>query len=182
MANGYKTSHGGGQLLADVEGYRTEIGGTFEPADLVSVLQVEDADLDISYYEEYFDRRVHSNFLALDEGGKGPVVLSMVQCDDCVRILLRTFDEDVRLKTTSPVKVLQMLKNIRLWYPSLAKVKFIQVKDLAIEKSLLKIERNHVTYNYKFGILYCKDGQTDENDMFGNGSSPLPPFPPLFLT
>ena len=63
-----------------------------------------------------------------------------------------------------------MLKNIRYWYPSLAKVKFYQVKDLAIEKSLLKIERNHVTYNYKFGVLYCREGQVEENDMFSNGT------------
>ena len=63
-----------------------------------------------------------------------------------------------------------MLKNIRYWFPGLAKVKFFPIKDLSIEKALLKIEHNHVTYNYKFGVLYCKDGQTEENDMFANGN------------
>lgn len=68
-----------------------------------------------------------------------------------------------------------MLKNIRYWFPSLAKAKFILVKDLSIEKPLLKIEHNHVTYNYKFGVLYAKDDQT-ENEMFGNGLFPFTTF------
>lgn len=71
------------------------------------------------------------------------------------------------MKSTAPVKLGHMLKNIRYWFPSLSKAKFIPVKDLSIEKALLKIEHNHVTYNYKFGVLYAKDGQ-DENEMFGN--------------
>jgi len=158
-------------LVASIEGYLWEAGGDYSSVlpEASTQLMVQDADLDINYYEEYFARKVHHNYVTFDEGGKGNVILSMVQCeDDYVRILLRTFDEDVRLKSAAPVKIREMLKNIRFWYPSLANAKWTRVKDLAIEKTLLNIEHNLVTTNYKFGVLYCKEGQTDENDMFGN--------------
>lgn len=33
---------------------------------------------------------------------------------------------------------------------------------------LLRLERSYRVNAYKFGVLYCRDGQTDENDMFAN--------------
>jgi hypothetical protein len=85
----------GHQLVANIEGYLFEAGGDYASVfpEASTSLAIQDADLDINYYEEYFARRVHHNYVTNDEGGKGNVILSMVQCeDDCVRILLRTFD------------------------------------------------------------------------------------------
>lgn len=85
--------------MANIEGYLFEAGGDYTSVfpEASTSLAVQDADLDINYYEEYFARRVHHNYVANDEGGKGNVIISMVQCeDDCVRILLRTFDVSSR--------------------------------------------------------------------------------------
>jgi hypothetical protein len=38
-----------------------------------------------------------------------------------------------------------------------------------IRDELLKLERSFNSQNYKFGVLYCKKGQT-ENEMFTNGT------------
>lgn len=46
---------------------------------------------------------------------------------------------------------------------------FMKVKDPAMMISLKKFEKSHRIENYKFGILYCKAGQTEENQMFSNG-------------
>lgn len=39
-----------------------------------------------------------------------------------------------------------------------------------VEAQLLKMEQKLLSKGYKFGILYCKQGQTEENDMFSNGN------------
>lgn len=80
-------------MVAKTEGYLFEAGGDYSAIlpDATTLLYVQDADLDIGYYEEHFARRVHENYLANDEV-KGYVVLSMVNDEDCVRILIRTFD------------------------------------------------------------------------------------------
>ncbi len=52
----------------------------------------------------------------------------------------------------------------------LANAKFSKVKDPALNTDLLDMERKMIAKNYKFGILYVKDGQTKENEMFANGT------------
>jgi len=36
-------------------------------------------------------------------------------------------------------------------------------------EELLKIEQELTAVDFKFGVLYCKKGQTHEGEMFGNG-------------
>jgi hypothetical protein len=52
----------------------------------------------------------------------------------------------------------------------LANAKFSKVKDSALNTDLLDMERKMIAKNYKFGILYVKEGQTKENEMFANGT------------
>jgi hypothetical protein len=52
----------------------------------------------------------------------------------------------------------------------LANAKFSKVKDPALNTDLLDMERKMIAKNYKFGILYVKEGQTKENEMFANGT------------
>ena len=48
---------------------------------------------------------------------------------------------------------------------------FNRCKDPALDKNLLSFENGNRVKNYKFGILYCKEGQTNEDDMFGNSKN-----------
>jgi len=62
------------------------------------------------------------------------------------------------------------VRRYRSHTPVLANAKFSKVKDPALNTDLLDMERKMIAKNYKFGILYVKEGQTKENEMFANGT------------
>lgn len=53
--------------------------------------------------------------------------------------------------------------------PALANAKFSKIKDPALNQDLIELERKLIPRNYKIGLLYVKEGQTKENEMFANG-------------
>lgn len=53
--------------------------------------------------------------------------------------------------------------------PALNHVKLKEVKDSAIREDLAHMEDRLLVKFYKFGIIYYKEGQTNEDDMFSNG-------------
>jgi hypothetical protein len=54
--------------------------------------------------------------------------------------------------------------------PAYAKLKFLKLSTQLIKDRLLKYEDQIVRTVYKFGVLYCKEGQTEEDDMYNNGA------------
>jgi hypothetical protein len=54
------------------------------------------------------------------------------------------------------------------YLPEIQAMKFKAI-NADIRAELLKLERSFNSQNYKFGVLYCKKGQS-ENEMFTNGS------------
>ncbi len=44
------------------------------------------------------------------------------------------------------------------------------VKEADISPELLRWEQRGVFKSYKFGVLYCKEGQSTEEEIFGNGN------------
>lgn len=46
---------------------------------------------------------------------------------------------------------------------------FKKLKSSDIREGLLRLEKSFISPNYKFGVLYSKKGQ-DENQMFSNGN------------
>jgi hypothetical protein len=50
-------------------------------------------------------------------------------------------------------------------------IKFKKLKDLDIREDLLYLEKKFFSTDYKFGVLYVKKGQT-ENQMFSNRTVP----------
>ncbi len=62
-------------------------------------------------------------------------------------------------------------------FPDLAPLKFTKITLPEIQQDLLKHETQSIVLrcvvfgvidSYKWGVLYVKDGQTDENDMYSN--------------
>ena len=49
------------------------------------------------------------------------------------------------------------------------KYKFVKCKDDGMNEYLVKFEAGDRISQYKFGVLYCKENQLEEYDMFGNG-------------
>lgn len=56
------------------------------------------------------------------------------------------------------------------WLDGQAKIGMYFVsKQEKVAEELLETELKQVVANYKFGVLYAKEGQTKEQDMFSNG-------------
>ena len=68
---------------------------------------------------------------------------------------------------TSRVR-LQVACGVMGYLPEIQSMKFKAV-TADIRDELLKLERSFNSQNYKFGVLYCKKGQS-ENEMFTNGT------------
>lgn len=82
------------------------------------------------------------------------------------------FQGDQRLAITPPFPETSdsRIRALRAQVPKIQDLKFYHVKDSYEEvvQGLIKYENQLLVKNYKFGILYVKEGQTDENQYFNN--------------
>ena len=54
--------------------------------------------------------------------------------------------------------------------PSIQSNKLHKITDPKLQKELLKFDEQSLIKNYKIGVLYCKEDQKLEEEMFGNGN------------
>jgi len=65
----------------------------------------------------------------------------------------------------------KMIKRVKLLGPELlGEIEFTEIKDDVFVEELVHMEDRILIKAYKFGVVYCKEGQTDENDMFSNNN------------
>lgn len=64
-----------------------------------------------------------------------------------------------------------MTKFIKSEYPELEGAKFIDSNHPDVVARLMEIESQMIVDRYKFGVLYVRDGQTEENDIFSNNTT-----------
>lgn len=62
-----------------------------------------------------------------------------------------------------------MIKYVKRINPFLAPLKLNEIPDVELISSLVKYEKAEIVSTYKMGVLYVKEGQQDEDDMFSNG-------------
>lgn len=55
--------------------------------------------------------------------------------------------------------------------PSLKDVKLTKTSSKSMGEKLVKYEKRLQNYQYKFGVLYVKENQTKEDEMFSNSNS-----------
>lgn len=73
-------------------------------------------------------------------------------------------------KSAEKIKALKMALGTQGYFAddiALNDMKFKKVKDIDIREDLLYLEKKFFSTDYKFGILYAKKGQ-NENEMFSN--------------
>jgi len=193
---------------AKAEGFRFEFGRNFViyiPVDKSGelIVDVEDAQKDIPYYQEFFadkNNPVHQ-FHYMNDGEEdrvvGPVVItieapsvsgstltshmsfnSALQSTDSEdkRAIIRTKKgtERIFIPVSQCTGKTAMIKYIKSLYPDLNGIKLTKMPsflDDSIEKKLIEFEKQSIFKRYKFGLLYVKDGQTDENQMFSNNEA-----------
>jgi len=84
------------------------------------------------------------------------------------RIIVWTKKESYFLKLWASSKP-KMLKRLKiLGAETLGQIEFLEVKDPKFSEELVHVEDRLLVKAYKFGVVYCKEGQVDENEMFSN--------------
>lgn len=140
------------------------------------MLHIENKNLEVNYYTDMLADDDHRNFVALDKE-IGPIVISIQRqrkgrdgrVNANSRILIRTRNSDEWLFLPSRPHTKDILASLKKEQPNLAKIKFEQVKNEVISQELIKLESVlSFKTNLKVGVLYVKDNQKDENNMFGN--------------
>ncbi|XP_051574344.1 signal-induced proliferation-associated 1-like protein 2 isoform X2 [Myxocyprinus asiaticus] len=151
---------------------------------------IEHADLGARYYHKYFYMKDHQNFFGMDER-LGPVAVSFRREEKegssgsqyNYRIIFRTtelktlrgsiLEESVpsaARHTTprglSPKRLLEfILPDLNLHCLRLAST------SPKVRETLLKLDEQGLNFQRKVGVMYCKAGQSTEEDMYNNESA-----------
>lgn len=159
-------------LVSLADGYLAELGKDYasEISSVTSLLYLQDAEKTIPFYEKYFHGKEHINFMAMGDGNAGAICVSVevTKEREYARAIIRTKQGEDRILIPASPKPKEVLKTLKGGYPEYEKLKFAQIKDLTFPDELLSMERKLMFKTYKWGVLYCKAGQTDEVEMFQN--------------
>lgn len=160
---------------ASIEGFRFEFGRNGIPYQKDSQISIEQLELDTPFYQEQMAYSEHVNFLSEgeEEGGIGAAILSMEppsEEGEERKAIIRTKKTTDRLfipghSTTSTGDMIKFLKTFN---SDLQPLKFTKSTWLELPPKLIEYDAQMVVQKYKFGILYVKENQTDENEMFSN--------------
>lgn len=162
--------------IVPAEGFRVELGGRVSGE---QELFLQDQDGYNLAYQKIFQKNDHNNFV----GGApdNPFVVSILACDDVqggCRAIVRTKYKDHHLivpNQNPPIKMakyaLSQVRKVDNALPNgqdKEKAVIHQVKGSFIVKDLSNFEEKSYKSKHKMGILYCKGGQTTEEEMFAN--------------
>uniref|UniRef100_M4ADA5 Signal-induced proliferation-associated 1 n=1 Tax=Xiphophorus maculatus TaxID=8083 RepID=M4ADA5_XIPMA len=151
---------------------------------------IEHADLGAHYYRKYFNLKEHQNFFGIDDR-LGPVAISFRRDEKegssgaqyNYRIIFRTtemktlrgsiLEESVpsaARHTTprglSPKRLLEfIMPELNLHCLRLAS------NSPKVRDTLLKLDEQGLNFQRKVGVMYCRAGQSSEEDMYNNESS-----------
>eukprot|EP00029_Vermamoeba_vermiformis_P005583 TRINITY_DN1981_c0_g1_i1.p1 TRINITY_DN1981_c0_g1~~TRINITY_DN1981_c0_g1_i1.p1 ORF type:complete len:1210 (-),score=286.78 TRINITY_DN1981_c0_g1_i1:79-3708(-) len=162
-------------VKAKPENFTIEMGDelnffdTFAPQNL----EVLEAD-NYEDYKKYFCDKEHLNYVG-SHIDKGPVFISIIAkaTERGYRTLVRTKDGDFRIHLSVNANVATeaglkrvLKKNKEL--PWLGKAKVRLIHDDNFSRDFLDLEQKLVVHAFKMGVVYCKDGQTEEAEMLSN--------------
>uniref|UniRef100_A0A674JKB6 Signal induced proliferation associated 1 like 3 n=1 Tax=Terrapene triunguis TaxID=2587831 RepID=A0A674JKB6_9SAUR len=150
---------------------------------------VEHVDLGARYYQLYFHGKEHSNYFGVDEK-LGPVAVSIrrEKLEDHkdygpqyqYRIIFRTSElvtlrgailEDATPTTTKQGTVRGLpLKDVLEYVVSELNIHCLRLamNTPKVTEQLLKLDEQGLCRKHKVGILYCKAGQSSEEEMYNN--------------
>eukprot|EP01088_Endostelium_zonatum_P017732 TRINITY_DN5381_c0_g1_i1.p1 TRINITY_DN5381_c0_g1~~TRINITY_DN5381_c0_g1_i1.p1 ORF type:complete len:735 (-),score=134.67 TRINITY_DN5381_c0_g1_i1:64-2184(-) len=169
-------------LICEAPGYHRELGG-----EISEEYDMDDFPMPTTtlWYKEYLhDLTGIEHYLVYDDPNR-PTIITMEgkkrkkdkkKSELTFRVIIRTVrgDERILLKCNSDSKNTRM-KALRTAYPQLADAKMIEVKEPGEGENRNSLAEVLVTYEhkmfsncYKMGILYCKQNQKEENDMYNN--------------
>ncbi|XP_066539970.1 rap1 GTPase-activating protein 1 [Hoplias malabaricus] len=132
---------------------------------------IMERDNDAKIYQEFFRHRYHQSFTALDSS-LGPLVLSVCLEDEenRLRVILRM--NECSLHGTFSVSLFQHLPSAvelaKMLCTSVSVTSFEVVSYLKAPDLITAFDEHRVSQNFKFGVLYQKEGQLTEEDILSN--------------
>ncbi|XP_043918205.1 signal-induced proliferation-associated 1-like protein 3 [Protopterus annectens] len=156
---------------------------------------IEHVDLGARFYQEYFYGKEHSSYFGIDEK-LGPVAVSIrrEKLDDHkdygpqyqYRIIFRTSElrtlrgsilEDAIPSTAKhgTVRGLPVKEILEYIIPELnSSCLRLSVSTSKVADQLLKLDEQGLSKKHKVGVLYCKAGQSTEEEMYNNEEASAP--------
>lgn len=133
----------------------------------------------ISGYSDFIAREEHLNFVGEDKVDGGVVVISMLKRaaeDTDINCIVRTKNGDHSLLVPIPDKkpkdssgwVSLLRKNAEISAIVEKRIALKMVTDPAFVADLEEVESKLDRKTYKFGIVYCKEGQKEEEEFLSN--------------
>jgi hypothetical protein len=161
---------------AKAEGFKFEFGRK----DIVypNKRAIEEPERDCQHFQEHFLKNGDGNHIHYVSDGSedvsiGPVVLTLESPAEKERkaiLRLKRGNERFIIPPEHSITRKEMLKYVKLTFPDIARIKLTKLSDTELDRRLEELDRKSVSNKYKFGVLYVKEGQIDENDMFSNVS------------
>ncbi|XP_076275475.1 GTPase-activating Rap/Ran-GAP domain-like protein 3 isoform X1 [Rhynchophorus ferrugineus] len=141
---------------------------------------LENPEYQTRWYFKYFLGKLHQNYVGLDND-KSPFFLSIVLNEDnnsCVplyRAILFRKTGAQKLSLPIPQNKMMTVKQILSKFPNIDRAEKgpKEIFSPDIQKDLLLLEEQEGSVNFKFGVIYMKQGQTSDDEILSNeyGSS-----------
>jgi hypothetical protein len=145
--------------------------------DATTKLPVSSDAAEQKFYATYFLGKEHLNFVGMSDSGKF-MSISLIKDDTHYRAIVRsaTGEEKVSMPSNmvkTSASSSSLFKNtpkqvLKAMFPQIKFKSLKAVKDDKHSSDLRLYECNEHHVSFKWGVLYCAKGQTDENDMFQN--------------
>mmetsp|Transcript_22288 Transcript_22288/g.31070 ORF Transcript_22288/g.31070 Transcript_22288/m.31070 type:complete len:470 (-) Transcript_22288:938-2347(-) len=162
--------------IVPTKGYQIEIGSIFSRREIIIAL--ENPDQYSFYYRDNFYNTEHINFIG--GGSDEPFVVSVQfrtkkPFPPDLKLLIRSRKLDLHAtipfttnKNRITSQIQQIIRNNIL--NNTMKIHLKEIKSIDLTHHLTHMEDRLLMKNYKFGIIYCKEGQRTDDEMFSNES------------
>ncbi|XP_043095999.1 GTPase-activating Rap/Ran-GAP domain-like protein 3 isoform X2 [Puntigrus tetrazona] len=162
--------------------FRVENGSIDEASDYTpgtwrrTDVHLENPEYHTRWYFKYFLGKVHQNYVGTD-AEKNPFFLSVVLSDQNnqrvpqYRAILWRKTGTLKISLPySPTKTLSVKSILSAMNVDRFEKGPREILNPEIQKDLLVLEEQEGSVNFKFGVLYAKDGQLTDDEMFSNES------------
>uniref|UniRef100_A0A8C7UEL6 GTPase-activating Rap/Ran-GAP domain-like protein 3 n=1 Tax=Oncorhynchus mykiss TaxID=8022 RepID=A0A8C7UEL6_ONCMY len=162
--------------------FRVENGSSDETTDYTpgtwrrTDVHLENPEYHTRWFFKYFLGKVHQNYIGTD-AEKNPFYLSVVLSDQNnqrvpqYRAILWRKTGTLKISLPySPTKTLSVKSILSAMNLDRFEKGPREILNPEIQKDLLVLEEQEGSVNFKFGVLYAKDGQLTDDEMFSNES------------
>eukprot|EP01112_Ceratiomyxa_fruticulosa_P020258 TRINITY_DN6855_c0_g4_i1.p1 TRINITY_DN6855_c0_g4~~TRINITY_DN6855_c0_g4_i1.p1 ORF type:complete len:414 (+),score=59.69 TRINITY_DN6855_c0_g4_i1:474-1715(+) len=167
-------------LIQPMSGYRVELGGSPTTPEMY----LEEQDVYAYHYHNNFTNHPHINFIGGDK--ENPIIVSIQTAPDSTievkgsrgsgsskalmgyRVIVRTKKADHHSILPLEKSRTALLQSLKIHLPFLQTENLKQISNSVFPNDLAYLERRMYLGKHKFGVVYCRAGQTTEEEMFSN--------------